>query len=171
ARLETLAHIAALRRQATEDPLTGLGNRAAFNEALDAWQRQRIVGAVAVFDVDDFKRVNDTFGHLEGDDVLSHLADAFRTVVRPGDGVFRLGGDEFAVLLPHATGDEARGVGDRLQLAAAAVLASKRAGISVGVATVGVGRTIEEALRDADRHLYEAKRARAEFTSPQHPRH
>ncbi|MCU1376040.1 MAG: hypothetical protein JWO68_3326, partial [Actinomycetia bacterium] len=78
ARLETLAHIAALRRQATEDPLTGLGNRAAFNEALDAWQRQRIVGAVAVFDVDDFKRVNDTFGHLEGDDVLSHLADAFR---------------------------------------------------------------------------------------------
>jgi diguanylate cyclase (GGDEF)-like protein len=171
ARLETLAHIAALRRQATEDPLTGLGNRAAFNEALDAWQRLRIVGAVAVFDVDDFKRVNDTFGHLEGDSMLSRLADAFRTVVRPGDGVFRLGGDEFAVLLPEATAHEARSVGDRIQLAASTVLESRGAGISVGVATVGVDRSVEEAMRDADRHLYEAKRARAEFTALQHPRH
>jgi diguanylate cyclase (GGDEF)-like protein len=113
-----------------------------------------------VFDVDDFKRVNDTFGHLEGDGVLSRLADAFRTVVRPGDGVFRLGGDEFAVLLPQATGAEAQHVGDRLQLAASTVLASRGAGVSVGVATVAAGTSVEDALREADRNLYEAKRRR-----------
>ncbi|MCU1483340.1 MAG: hypothetical protein JWN67_86 [Actinomycetia bacterium] len=166
ARLETLGHIGALRRQATEDPLTGLGNRAAFNEALELWRLERTSGAVAVFDVDDFKRVNDTFGHLEGDGVLSRLADAFRTVVRPADGVFRLGGDEFAVLLPQATAAEAKNVGDRLQLAASTVLASRGAGVSVGVATAGDGVSVEEALREADRDLYEAKRHRRARPAP-----
>jgi diguanylate cyclase (GGDEF)-like protein len=166
ARLETLGHIDALRRQATEDPLTGLGNRAGFNDALGRWRLERTAGAVAVFDVDDFKRVNDTFGHLEGDSVLCRLADAFRSVVRPADGVFRLGGDEFAVLLPGSTGAEAQHVGDRLQLAASAVLAPRGAGVSVGVATVGDARTVQDALREADRHLYEAKRRRGGRTLP-----
>jgi diguanylate cyclase (GGDEF)-like protein len=166
ARLETVGHIAALRRQATEDPLTGLGNRAGFNDALEEWRVARTSGAVAVFDVDDFKRVNDTFGHLEGDSVLCRLADAFRSVVRPADGVFRLGGDEFAVLLPETSRPEAQHVGDRLQLAASAVLAPRGAGVSVGVATVGAVRTVQEALREADRHLYEAKRRRGKRAMP-----
>ena len=168
-RVETIEYIDALRRRATEDVLTGLGNRAAFLEALDAWDRDGIDGSLVLLDVDHFKRVNDTYGHLEGDRVLSGLAEVLQTAVRPGDGVFRLGGDEFAVLLPATTGDDARHVRDRLQLAAAAVLGVMGAGISIGVAGTAEGSVLD-AMRIADQRLYEAKRRRSDppaFTLPQ----
>jgi diguanylate cyclase (GGDEF)-like protein len=160
ARLETLGHMAALRRRASEDALTGLGNRLAFTEAIASWHLDRSRGGVAVLDVDGFKQVNDTFGHLEGDRVLADLATAFRAAVRPTDGVFRLGGDEFAVLLPQLTAEEAAAVGDRLQFAAAGVLAGRGAGLSVGVAMVRAGDPVERALREADDRLYLMKRHR-----------
>ena len=88
-----------LTRAAQRDPLTGLVNRTRFAEALDACTS---AGSVLFIDLDDFKLVNDTFGHVVGDAVLVEVARRITEVCRPGDVVTRLGGDEFAVLLSHA---------------------------------------------------------------------
>jgi diguanylate cyclase (GGDEF)-like protein len=155
ARAETVEYIRELRRQASEDVLTGLGNRAAFVETVGAWSAP---GSVVLLDIDHFKKVNDTFGHLEGDRVLAELGRVLSRAVRPGDGVYRLGGDEFAVLLPAADEPTADQIGLRLELAGAAMLATFGAGVSVGVgSTAG---SVEDALRTADDRLYEAKRRR-----------
>jgi diguanylate cyclase (GGDEF)-like protein len=158
ARLETIRHIAELRCRATQDALTGVGNRAAFSEALVSWDKEGTTGAVVVLDADGFKRLNDTFGHAEGDDALIALAASLERAVRPTDAVFRLGGDEFAVLVPDAEEHESEAVRDRLQLAASVVLSPNGVGISVGVAHVDWNRRIEDAVREADRRMYEAKR-------------
>lgn len=88
------------RREATTDPLTGAANRRLFEEAFEAMMAsgERDI-VVAMFDVDNFKRINDTLGHAAGDAVLVAVADAIRTVVRANDVMSRLGGDEFAVLM------------------------------------------------------------------------
>ncbi|MDQ1538393.1 MAG: hypothetical protein QOE58_2786, partial [Actinomycetota bacterium] len=158
ARLETIRHIAELRCRATQDALTGVGNRAAFSEALVAWDKEGTTGVVVMLDVDDFKRLNDTFGHAEGDAVLVALAGALHRAVRPADAVFRLGGDEFAVLVPGAEEHESSAVRDRLQLSASVVLSPNGVGVSVGVAWVDWTRPVEEAVREADHRMYEAKR-------------
>jgi diguanylate cyclase (GGDEF)-like protein len=158
ARLETIRHIAVLRRRAAEDALTGVGNRAAFSEILAAWRRDATEGVVVVLDVDDFKQLNDSFGHADGDEVLVALARSLRQAVRPEDAVFRLGGDEFAVLLPGVRADERDLVRDRLQLAAATVLSPRGISVSVGVASTGPSTAVEDAVRQADRRMYDAKR-------------
>ena len=158
ARLETIRHIAVLRRRAAEDALTGVGNRAAFSEILAAWRRDATDGVVVVLDVDDFKQLNDSFGHADGDEVLVALARSLRQAVRPEDAVFRLGGDEFAVLLPGVRADERDLVRDRLQLAAATVLSPRGISVSVGVASTGPSTAVEDAVRQADRRMYDAKR-------------
>jgi diguanylate cyclase (GGDEF)-like protein len=94
------------------DALTGLGNRRAFDEALDeALARAKRNGsrvAVIVTDLDGFKRINDVHGHLAGDECLKQAAATLRATVREGEGCFRWGGDEFAVLVPDgAEGDGA----------------------------------------------------------------
>ena len=91
-----------LAKLAGEDPLTGLANRRAFEDGLEHMRQEldRKFGLI-VIDLDDFKSVNDTFGHQVGDRVLKMCADKLRNLVREDDLIARLGGDEFAVLLPH----------------------------------------------------------------------
>jgi len=160
ARLDTLAHMSELRRQAMEDPLTGIGNRGAFNASLDRWLEDGTAGTLALIDVDHFKAVNDTLGHLEGDRVLRDLARLLRSTLRPEDRVFRIGGDEFAVLLPRLSPVDAGPVAERLQLAASVSLASVGAGVSIGLSAMPDGGSAETALHEADHRLYEAKRRR-----------
>ena len=158
-RLETIAHVTSLRRLANEDALTGLGNRLAFEDTMTNLMNECPRGAVAILDIDGFKHVNDTFGHLEGDRVLRQLATALRDAVRPSDSVFRLGGDEFAVLLPDTEMAQAANIGHRLEMAASVVLVGRAQGISVGVASID--GSLDDTVRVADRRLYEAKRERA----------
>jgi diguanylate cyclase (GGDEF)-like protein len=107
-----------LLRGAHEDGLTGLWNRRHVERELpvlieDARRREEPL-SLALVDADNFKSVNDRFGHLTGDDVLRRLADVLRTSVRPGDLVARLGGEEFLVALPGAAPDAALALSERL---------------------------------------------------------
>ena len=106
------------KRQARLDPLTGLGNRRAFDERLDrAIDHARLKGeplSVIVADLDDFKVINDSYGHLNGDEVLRAAAAAMRGAVRDHDACYRWGGDEFAVLLPGVEQDVAEKVAERV---------------------------------------------------------
>ena len=106
------------KRQARLDPLTGLGNRRAFDERLDrAIDHARLKGeplSVIVSDLDDFKEINDSYGHLNGDELLRTAAAAMLAAVRDNDACYRWGGDEFAVLLPGVEQDVAEKVAERV---------------------------------------------------------
>jgi diguanylate cyclase (GGDEF)-like protein/PAS domain S-box-containing protein len=154
-----------LTYQAFHDPLTGLPNRALFAEHVERALKQRRAGhfALLFLDLDDFKRVNDTFGHSEGDALLRAVADRLRAVIRDGDIAARLGGDEFAVLLGGPLGaDEVRSVTERILDAMRAPAALGNRDVHIG-ASAGVvadpdeTASVEEVLRNADLALYAAK--------------
>jgi len=164
ARVATLERqLAGVREEASLDPLTKVGNRrhfeAALTDQLRATKRQFVV---ALFDLDDFKQINDTGGHPMGDRVLQEVARGLKTSVRPEDVVARIGGDEFAVL---ATGLTLRQAEGRLravltQLATSMVGSSKlpRITLSCGAAECSAGDTMQSLMSRADQALYEAKR-------------
>lgn len=148
-----------LRTRATVDTLTGLGNLAAFQDALSSIGARRRGGwALVMADVDGLKRVNDTHGHLSGDLALRTLAGALHDVLRSEDRMFRIGGDEFAALLQDVDADGAAEIGRRMCEAAATVMADFGAGLSVGIAIPEPGETPAEFIDRADKMLYEVKR-------------
>ena len=106
------------KQQARLDSLTSLGNRRAFDERLDAAIEQALLAkrplSVIVADLDGFKEINDSYGHLNGDEVLRCAAAAMRAAVRDHDACYRWGGDEFAVLLPGVERDAAERVAERI---------------------------------------------------------
>lgn len=157
----------ALQRAADDDYLTGLRNRRRLAEdaAREFAERSRSGGhcALILLDLDGFKRINDTFGHPAGDEVLVHFARILRGTARAYSTVARTGGDEFAVFLPHADEAEARSVVDRL-LARIELDPPVVEGVTVPVAaTVSFavspedGDDLEELTLVADRRLYQAK--------------
>lgn len=156
---------AALVKQATHDPLTGLPNRDVLVDRLDhaLLQRTRSGRCTAVYfiDLDDFKRVNDTRGHAVGDQVLREVAEALVATMRSMDTVARIGGDEFVVLAPDVAGHmDAADIGTRLVQQLARPIPGATAGIrvSVGVATSeGNGGDAELMLHEADAAMYFAK--------------
>lgn len=108
----------ALQRMATRDPLTGLYNRRHFNEILSRLyaeaQRYDTELTCMMIDLDDFKRVNDTLGHLTGDKLLKRVASVIRMTIRKSDVPVRYGGDEFLVVLPRTSPDQAQQLAKRL---------------------------------------------------------
>src|SRR5580700_2707770 len=156
-----------LAAAARTDPKTGLLNAAAWQREADAEvvraQRTNSPLALLLVDVDHFKRVNDSHGHLIGDDVLRALATELRQQVREPDVVGRFGGEEFTVLLPRTDADGACRIAERLRssaglLSVAAAEASISVTVSIGVAVLGQhGSDLFELLAAADLALYRAK--------------
>jgi diguanylate cyclase (GGDEF)-like protein len=153
------------REQAELDPLTGLHNRRVFYEFLGreiarAHRYDRYVSLI-VFDLDDFKRINDRIGHLEGDAVLIEVAERVRGVVRATDIPCRVGGDEFAVVLPESSRDDAELLADRIAISIRAQKISKIGAlkISAGVAELRPDDTPADLFKRADNALYRAKNA------------
>jgi diguanylate cyclase (GGDEF)-like protein len=135
------AHIRArLEREAQTDSLTGLYNHRYFHERLRreltraASEHENV--ALVMLDIDDFKKVNDVFGHAVGDDVLAQLADHLRATVRTSDVVCRIGGEEFAVILPGSHEAQAIGLATRLvtRLDAVARDLAGKISVSIGIA-------------------------------------
>ncbi|GBD46524.1 putative diguanylate cyclase YcdT [bacterium HR41] len=156
------------RREALVDPLTGLLNRAALRLRLDQLLRDPAQAqapralAFAIGDIDRFKEINDTYGHLVGDEVLRTVARAMRKSLRGGDQLFRIGGEEFVALLPLADRERAVAVCERLRQAVAAARAPSglTVTISFGVTIArGADVTLEQLVAEADEALYRAKRA------------
>jgi diguanylate cyclase (GGDEF)-like protein/PAS domain S-box-containing protein len=153
-----------LIHQAFHDPLTGLANRALFRDrvshALALAQRRGNPVTVLFLDLDDFKTVNDSLGHAEGDRLLIAAAERFLACARSADTVARLGGDEFAILIEGADGRE--GLPDRLSAAMSHPFSLSgnqvRVTASIGVASASADDTADDLLRNADMAMYAAKR-------------
>jgi diguanylate cyclase (GGDEF)-like protein/PAS domain S-box-containing protein len=158
-----------LRHQAFHDPLTGLANRALFTDRV---QHALVVGgeagreaAVLFVDLDDFKAVNDSLGHVAGDDLLRVVGLRLRDAVSAGHTVARLGGDEFAVLVEDADVTGAAGLAERLGevLASPFELGGREVFVTASVG-IAIGGEAEELLRSADVAMYRAKaRGKAQY--------
>jgi diguanylate cyclase (GGDEF)-like protein len=154
-----------LTRAATVDPLTGLFNRRYFEERLQAElqraRRQQQNLALMIVDIDDFKRINDTYGHLAGDRALRDVAELLRGGVRIFDDCARFGGEEFTILMPGATSEMALQAAERVRRR---IEESSRGDdlsitVSVGVAMFGNAETSDDLIDSADRALISAKKA------------
>jgi len=162
--VEIEAHIS----RSLTDPLTGLPNRREFNERLEermsAWQRRREVFSLLLLDVDHFKKLNDSYGHLAGDQVLATLGGVLRGAIRREDAVARYGGEEFAVLLPNTTLEQASLVAEKVREAVERTTANhnqQRIAITIsgGLATIQPNERVETLIERADEALYAAKAA------------
>lgn len=163
-RLKSL--LAMEQRHAREDSLTGAMNRRAFDQAahavLEQSRRRCAPLALAVVDVDNFKEINDSLGHAEGDRVLASVAGSLQDYFRQGDLVGRLGGDEFVVLLPDTSGDQARQrfLDLHRRLLEEAARQDWPIGFSIGVATFEQPlSSLDESLQVADALMYRVKYA------------
>lgn len=148
------------------DDLTGAFNRRAFRGLFDREEeRSRVLGrplCLIYFDIDHFKTINDSFGHVAGDRVLTQVATEARALLRAHDLLFRWGGDEFLVLLPHTTGPEAEVIAEELRASVAAHVsaADGRPGItlSIGLSITQPGQASDtDLIRSADIAVYRAK--------------
>jgi diguanylate cyclase (GGDEF)-like protein len=137
----------------TRDSLTRVYNRPMFER-----RRKRLYSySLILLDIDNFKQINDCYGHNVGDQVLRAVAGALRT--SSGDRVFRVGGEEFAVLLAHCSGEDALKVAQRLceVVRDLRVLEDQNVTVSAGVAWAGDPTEHESAYKHADKALYHAK--------------
>jgi diguanylate cyclase (GGDEF)-like protein len=170
ARTALTSKLGAARREAMMDPLTRLWNRrgasvlakAAFTDA----DREGTQIAIALLDLDNFKRINDSYGHQIGDDVLRRVAGRLVGATRAADVICRLGGDEFLVLMRDTSSAVAAAVAERVRRSVNNMALPTRQGsvptsVSAGLATRGVGdsATLEQLLERADQALIRAKAA------------
>jgi diguanylate cyclase (GGDEF)-like protein len=156
-----------LQREAGEDSLTGLKNRRRFEEdlrvAMARGRRERTTGALLMLDLDNFKQVNDSYGHPAGDHLIEEIAGVLRERTRESDVLARLGGDEFAIVLPRCSLAEAQVVAEAI----ADSIRDHRPGndeldpitASIGVAMFGEDprTSVESVVSEADTAMYAAK--------------
>ncbi|MEZ0219100.1 MAG: diguanylate cyclase [Tardiphaga sp.] len=176
-RLELQELASDLRFRAHTDPLTGLSNRLRFNEAtaleMSRAQRYGTPLSLVLYDIDHFKTINDTYGHLAGDKVLIELSRFVGARIRVSDILARWGGEEFAILLPESDALEAAQFAEILRGSIADLNFGGVGSItcSFGIAQIQDRMTVDELVARADRALYRAKtngRNRVE-PDPQHP--
>jgi diguanylate cyclase (GGDEF)-like protein len=149
-----------LRWLAARDPLTGLINRGFFDERMQAevsrTNRTGRLLSVAMIDIDHFKRFNDDFGHIVGDEVLKVLAGIFQKSLRKSDLIARYGGEEFIVLFPETPAEFAVLTADRLRVS----VEQSTVTVSIGISELPTdGKDMRTVIDMADNRLYEAKHA------------
>lgn len=152
-----------MRYSALHDPLTGLLNRLGIEQTVESmlpvYSARALPVTMAVIDLDNFKQVNDRFGHIAGDVLLSRVAEAWRSQLRNGEVLGRLGGDEFVLFMPGVREHDAEVVLERLRQ-------SHAASWSAGLVCLTAVQRWAELYRAADAELYRAKRRRPKKTEP-----
>lgn len=167
--LDTIEARAKIANLADTDDLTGIWNKRYFRRYLpQEIERARTFNiplALLLFDIDEFKQINDNYGHVIGDVVLSELCGVVRETLRPTDILARFGGDEFAIILPHTDAGGAVAVAERVLRRVRALAiptdeeAAIRCSISIGIAEFrGEDITANDLIRRADERLYQSKR-------------
>jgi len=165
---ETAERLMQMKHAALEDPVTHIGNRRRVQAVLEArmreFERYGMQIGIIFADINDFKRINDMWGHDTGDRVLEAVARTFRQTVRRVDTLGRWGGDEFVCIIPHAVCDEIEAMADRLRMNVRRLVINLddhnkfRPSLSVGTAVVRDGDTAESLINRADLAMYEHKR-------------
>ena len=154
---------AMLKRMATVDPLTGAGNRRAQNEKIDAtnalYRRSHIPASILILDIDYFKNVNDTYGHITGDEILAGVSELIRENTRPTENLYRYGGEEFIVVAEYTDLDGASQLAEKLRVAIEekAFVSNIHLTVSFGVAELQPGEGRQGWLGRADQALFRAK--------------
>ena len=157
-----------VEEMALRDPLTQVYNRHFMHEALrremERFKRYRHPFSLLMLDLDRFKEINDSFGHLAGDAMLKKIAQDLQAHLRPSDLICRYGGDEFIAVLPETPGEEAHAMAERLRarLAEETTVVEEgglriKATISLGIVEYKEGQTQDELIRRVDKALYAAK--------------
>lgn len=155
-------------RHATIDALTGLHNRrwmdSMFEQEFVHAKREGLQLSLMMLDIDFFKAYNDKYGHVDGDRVLSNVADSLRNHLRPNDMIVRFGGEEFSIMLPETSMDDAVELGNKLRQQVEKTVIKNEKGdllpsvtISIGAAEVNKEKTLTELIAAADEALYRAK--------------
>ncbi|WEX08453.1 GGDEF domain-containing protein [Chelativorans sp. AA-79] len=152
-----------LAESARLDDMTGLFNRSAFIAAVERTRTAENRGALILIDADNFKQINDTFGHLAGDQALVAIAGAIRRATPGTDPVGRIGGEEFGAFVTEVSPVEAHGLAEQIRRTveetrlALAEGAPVRLTVSIGVVRAPTGASFSEIMSEADQKLYEAK--------------
>lgn len=153
-----------LKRASAMDHLTKLANRSKLMEEAGKWmdfcKRHGLPMSLIIIDIDNLKKINDTYGHLAGDEVIAALAGRMSRLLRHEDIMARWGGDEFVILLPNTNIKEAMALSERLRAAAAERCASEDIAVtcSFGITALRKDSTLESLIAKADKSLYRAKR-------------
>jgi diguanylate cyclase len=147
-----------LYRQANTDSLTGICNRRCFFSKTHAIFKMKLPVSLMMIDIDNFKRINDTFGHLAGDEALRQIAEILKNNTRKKDIVARMGGEEFAVVLPQTSYENALKIAERIKKIIEAKTfifntVNGRMTISIGIATTNIPVHVDSLLSYADKAL------------------
>lgn len=148
--------------EAYTDPLTRLSNRRTLKMLIEDWIQNEIPFSMVLLDLDHFKQVNDTYGHVMGDHVLQYVADTMINEVRKNDICFRYGGEEFLILLPHTDKNTTSQIAERLRLKMATQLSpvGEPITLSIGISAFPEdARNSIELFRITDEAMYIAKKA------------
>ncbi len=157
-----------LEYKASHDSLTGLYNREALEDILKAEMMKAKLSkdtiSIIFFDLDNFKMINDSYGHNYGDEVLRKVGKILKSSVREGDIVARYGGDEFVIVLHSKTDIEPKKVANRIKVKIEESLYVYNISVSYGIAIFGKdGSTPEELINVADKRMYEQKMSKKEI--------
>ena len=154
---------AALERLSERDPLTGLYNRIKLDDfiyrEIERFKRHQTPLSVLFIDLDDFKEVNDTYGHQSGDLILIQMADIFEKLTRDNDIVGRWGGEEFMIICPHTSISRAKTVSENMLVAVEEhdFKRPPKISISIGLTEFETTDSLEQFIKRADLALYESK--------------
>lgn len=156
---ELTQNIETKQRQSETDPLTGLLNRRFIDEKISEWSQDfgRVSKALMIVDIDHFKEVNDSLGHVEGDRILSEVSKAIASVVRPSDIIGRWGGDEFLVFLEEVEEEDLEAICERLLNRVQKIKLSPDKSVTVSIGAVTTSSDFQRMFQEADELLYSAK--------------
>lgn len=160
-----------LKEQAYHDELTNIFNRKAFNERLkekfDLYQRYNSIFCIAMYDIDNFKNINDTYGHDIGDKVLKEMTEEVKLQIRKTDLIFRVGGEEFIIIFPKTLIDEAFEVVEKIRkkVSQMNILENEKITVSIGLSQVNEDDDVDSIYERIDKLMYQSKKSGKNQTS------